>query len=76
MTWRQLGEQIRAARLRRGLTQDELAAKAELSRIYIAKIEGGDRKVPSLTVLERIAGALGMRLVVELVERAPRRPKR
>jgi len=58
--------QIRRLRLRRGLTQAELARRAGLSWIYIAKLEGGDRVSPSLPALERIARALGVRLRVEL----------
>ncbi len=59
-------QQIRQIRLRRGLTQIELARRAGLSWIYIAKLEGGDRVAPSLPALERIARALGTRLRVEL----------
>jgi transcriptional regulator with XRE-family HTH domain len=60
---RDLGKRIRHARERRNFTQDGLAEKAGLSRIYIAKLEGGDRKAPSLDALERIAKALGVKLV-------------
>ena len=66
MSKKQLGAQIKKGRERRGLTQDELASRAGLSRIYIAKIEGGERMAPSLPALEKIAKALGLRLVVEL----------
>jgi transcriptional regulator with XRE-family HTH domain len=59
-------EQIRQIRRRRRLTQAELARRAGLSWIYIAKLEGGDRVAPSLRALERIARALGVRLRVEL----------
>ena len=59
--------QIRQLRARRQLTQAELAKRAGLSWIYIAKLEAGDRLSPSLPVLERIARALGARLRVELV---------
>jgi transcriptional regulator with XRE-family HTH domain len=58
-----LGRRIRQARERRGLTQQKLADKAALSWIYIAKLEAGDRKAPSLGALERIAKALGVKLV-------------
>ena len=61
-----LGPKIRQLRRRRGLTQAELAKRAALSWIYIAKLESGDRVAPSLTALERIARALGGRLHVEL----------
>jgi len=59
--------QIRELRARRQLTQAELAKRAGLSWIYIAKLEAGDRLSPSLPVLERIARALGGRLHVELL---------
>jgi len=61
-----VGPQIQQLRRRRGLTQAELAKRAELSWIYIAKLEGGDRVSPSMPALERIARALGARLRVEL----------
>ncbi len=67
MTWRRLGEQIRRLRIQRGLTQQTLADKAGLSRIYIAKLEAGERISPSLPVLERIAKAFGARVRVDLV---------
>jgi transcriptional regulator with XRE-family HTH domain len=58
-----LGGRIKAAREQGGLTQNELAARAGVSRIYIAKLEGGDRQSPSLPVLDRIAKVLGVTLV-------------
>jgi transcriptional regulator with XRE-family HTH domain len=59
--------QVRQLRLERGLTQAELAKRAGLSWIYIAKLEGGDRISPSLPALDRIAHALGATLRIELV---------
>lgn len=67
MAYRTLLSQIRQLRLKRGLTQVELAKRAGLSWIYIAKLEGGDRVSPSLPALERIAGALGAKLRVGLI---------
>jgi transcriptional regulator with XRE-family HTH domain len=67
MTHHTLSRQIRHLRLTRGLTQAELAKRAGLSWIYIAKLEGGDRVSPSLPVLARIARALGSKLRIELV---------
>ena len=69
MPSRTLSTQIRYLRDRRRMTQAELAKRAGLSWIYIAKLEAGDRVSPSLPVLERIARALGARLHVELVSR-------
>jgi len=62
-----LSTQIRQLRARREMTQADLARRAGLSWIYIAKLEAGDRLAPSLPALERIARALGARLRVELV---------
>lgn len=63
MPLKDLGRRIKQGRERRNLTQDALAEKAGLSRIYIAKLEGGDRKAASLDALERIAKALRVKLV-------------
>jgi transcriptional regulator with XRE-family HTH domain len=61
-----LGARIKQLRQRRGWTQDELARRARLSRIYIAQLEAGDRASPSFAALERIARALRARLRVDL----------
>jgi transcriptional regulator with XRE-family HTH domain len=42
------------------MTQRALAAKAKVTPGYIAQLEMGLRKNPSLTVLKRIAAALGV----------------
>jgi transcriptional regulator with XRE-family HTH domain len=73
MAWRKLGEQIRALRDQKGLTREALAEKAQLSSVYLKKLEAGERLSPSLPALERIARALGATLHVELVARSPRR---
>ena len=62
MALRHLGGRIRKARQARGLSQQALADKTQLSRIYIAKLEGGERQAPSLAALERIARVLGVKL--------------
>ncbi len=67
MTLRHLGGRIKKARQARGLSQKALADKVQLSRIYIAKLEAGERRAPSLAALERIARVLGMKLS-ELVD--------
>jgi len=40
-----LGETIRAERIKAGLTQEELAEKADLARNYIGNIERAEYKV-------------------------------
>jgi transcriptional regulator with XRE-family HTH domain len=44
------------------VTQEELAKRAKVSRSYLAGIEVGHRKNPSLDVLKRLAKALGVPL--------------
>jgi len=69
MSWRDLGATIRRLREAAGLTQDELAQRAGLSRIYVQKLELGERASPSFPALERIARALTATLVVDLKPR-------
>jgi ribosome-binding protein aMBF1 (putative translation factor) len=56
---------VRDARLKAGLTQAQLAKKAQSSQVVIARLESGvDQRVPSLDLLERIATALKAKLLV------------
>ena len=56
---------VRDARLKAGLTQAQLAQKAQSSQVVIARLESGsDPRTPSLDLLERIAGALKAKLLV------------
>jgi transcriptional regulator with XRE-family HTH domain len=48
---------VKQERERRGLTQEELASKAGISRGYLARLETG-RHDPKLSALEKIAKAL------------------
>ena len=61
-----IGRQLRARRTAAGRTVASVAAEAGLSVPYIANLENG-RGNPTTTTLTRLAGALGMRLVVTLV---------
>jgi transcriptional regulator with XRE-family HTH domain len=56
-----LGETIRTERLKAGLSQEQLAEKADLARNYIGNIERAEYKV-TLEVLARIAKALKLRV--------------
>jgi transcriptional regulator with XRE-family HTH domain len=60
------GRQLRARRTAAGRTVASVAADAGLSVPYIANLENG-RGNPTTTALTRLAGALGMRLVITLV---------
>lgn len=51
------GSKLRAARLKRSLTQEELADKAGLHSTYLGQIERG-RRNPSLNNIHRIVKAL------------------
>ena len=42
----------------KGMTQEQLAKHAKVSRGYLADLEAGHRKNPSVPVLRRIAKAL------------------
>ena len=51
------GQQLQRLRTRRGLTQEQLAVKAGLVRVYVTKLEQGEHD-PTLTILVRLAKAL------------------
>jgi transcriptional regulator with XRE-family HTH domain len=58
---RKLGEVLQSTRLKRGLSQEQLAERSGVSVQHIAFIEQGRRK-PQLKTLEKIADALGVRV--------------
>ena len=65
-----LGIEIRKARLAAGLTQEELAFKADISRNYVSLLEL-DEKSPTVQVLMRICRALGVKAsrIIARIER-------
>jgi transcriptional regulator with XRE-family HTH domain len=58
---KRFGEAVRRARLRTGLTQEELADRCGLDRSYIGGVERGERN-PTLVVIEKIAAGLDIPL--------------
>lgn len=54
-----VGERVRELRKWTGLTQEQLALKADLDRTYIASVEAGKRNI-SIVNLEKIICALDM----------------
>jgi transcriptional regulator with XRE-family HTH domain len=63
-----LGKQLRAERLRRGLTLKEIEARAQVSRAYVSEVERGAAS-PSLGCMTRIARALDLDPAVLLARR-------
>ncbi len=58
-TNQKIGQNILRLRKEKGLTQEQLANKAGISRRYLSDIENGKRKI-SLAILERIARVLDL----------------
>ncbi len=67
---RAFGETVRKRRKELGISQEELAFRADLNRSYIADIERGARNI-ALTNIGKLAKALG----VEIRELFPRDEK-
>ena len=55
-----LGEAVRRARQKAGLSQEDLGFEADLDRTYISGVERGVRN-PTIRTLVRICRALGIR---------------
>lgn len=55
-----VGERVRRYRRLRRLTQDALAAKADVDRRYLGRIETGDVAEPGVDTVVKIAHALGV----------------
>jgi transcriptional regulator with XRE-family HTH domain len=59
-----VGSAVRAARLRSGVSQAELARRARTSQPSIARLEKGQVS-PTVISLDRIARALGTELIID-----------
>lgn len=62
-TYMKLGIIIRDMRIRKGLSQGELADASDLSQTYLSQIEN-NQKEPNISTLRRIAKELGIPLPV------------
>lgn len=60
-TLKTLGRKIQKSRKKIKLTQEELAEKAGISRVYMGYIEQG-RESPSLKLLMKLARRLGVKV--------------
>ena len=54
-----LGRKLKAARTRANMTQEALARRARIGRVYLARIESG-RYDPRSSIVVRLARALGV----------------
>ena len=63
---RELGGRLKAARLRRGLTQADLAVRVDVSTPTVAKLERGDPSTTFATVL-RVLSVLGLAGDIDLI---------
>ena len=73
MDARAVGQRIRAAREKKGLTQEELAALVDISPTHVSVIERGT-KIPRMDTFVAIANVLEVSadsLLVDVVDRAP-----
>lgn len=61
------GMRLKRLRTAHGMTQVDLAKRAKVTQGFIAQLEGGLRKEPSLATLRRLAMALKV-TVSELIE--------
>ena len=60
---RRVGLNVKRLREAQGISQEDLADRAGVHRTYVSGVERGVRN-PTVTVLEKIAGALGEPLTV------------
>jgi len=64
---------LRAARQAKGLSQEELAHRADIDRTYISSLERSVYNA-SIDVVDRLATVLGIE-ACELLKRAPKEPQ-
>lgn len=61
----QLISQLIEARIKKGLTQEELAKKIGTKQSAIARVESGNVN-PTIAFLEKITQAIGSRLIIQV----------
>ena len=65
----ELGAMVRQLRLDAGLSQEELARRAEMTQPALSRLERGGG-IPTIAVLDRIASALHATLTVSMTRAA------
>lgn len=58
----QVGSVIRAVRIKRGMTQSQVAAAAGISRPLLSRLEAGDLESTSLRIIRRVGAVLAVAL--------------
>ncbi len=71
----QLARAIIALRAAKGLTQEEMAERAEIKRPMLSRIEGA-KDLPTLPTLARLAAAIGAKVEIRFVDRKNRELRR
>jgi ribosome-binding protein aMBF1 (putative translation factor) len=64
-----IGHAVRERRLELGLSQVELAARADMTQPALSRLEAGG-VIPTIRLLERISAALNADLIVEIAPHA------
>jgi len=70
-----LGNELKKARLKAGLTQEQVAAQAQISREYVSQLER-NRQSPTVDMLLRVCRILGVpasRIVAKIEMSTPER---
>ena len=57
----EFGRRLREVRRKKGVSQESLAAEADLHRTYVSSVERGERNI-SLVNIARLATALGVEI--------------
>jgi transcriptional regulator with XRE-family HTH domain len=68
MAKQHLGQHVRALREAKAFTQEELAERSGLHRVYLAQLESGRNHNPRLDTLRRLAKALGVSVADLVIE--------
>ena len=66
MSPERFGMRLKEIREQKGMTQEELAKRADVSRAYLSRLEMG-RHDPPLSTVEKLAKALGVK-AAKLIE--------
>lgn len=72
----ELGERLRLARKRKGLSADKIAQAAGITRVTLHRLEVGEPAAATLGTLAKVLGVLGMSADLMLLAREDRRGHR